>query len=274
MKKGISMDPFISKKITPHVHLITGITNEKMYLVIGKNRACLVDTGIGYGNIKNYVASITQLPVTVILTHGHLDHTGGVNGFEEVYLDRKDWKLLRTDYTKARAALYIKEVSERREINLAYLPDCLEVQVKELSDGMIFDLGGMHVEIIACPGHTKGSVAVLLRDEKKLIIGDACNHATYLFGSECTSVKEYKECLEKLIAREREWDEVWFSHYDYKGEKKIVSGVLNVCDLVLKGKDDKIPFDFLGNRGILAMEVTDLVSMARKDGKTGNIIYR
>lgn len=60
-----------------------------MYLVCGKERACLIDTAYGLTNLKNLAASLTKLPVFVINTHGHLDHVMGNRFFNECYLKAK-----------------------------------------------------------------------------------------------------------------------------------------------------------------------------------------
>jgi glyoxylase-like metal-dependent hydrolase (beta-lactamase superfamily II) len=86
---------FTSTKISDSVTRISGITGELMYLVKGKERAALLDTGIGAGNIKGYAEGLTSLPLVVFLTHGHMDHAGGAFLFEDVYLHRKDWNCLK-----------------------------------------------------------------------------------------------------------------------------------------------------------------------------------
>ncbi len=44
-------------------------------LLVGKDRALLFDTGYGYGNLKKVVKDITTLPLYIINSHGHMDHT-------------------------------------------------------------------------------------------------------------------------------------------------------------------------------------------------------
>ena len=46
------------------------------YLLLGSNKAALIDTGMGVSNIQNEVENITSLPVIVLNTHTHFDHTG------------------------------------------------------------------------------------------------------------------------------------------------------------------------------------------------------
>ncbi|QHQ61566.1 MBL fold metallo-hydrolase [Anaerocolumna sedimenticola] len=48
----------------------------RSFLIEGDKEALLIDTGVGGGNLKEYVEQITKLPVTVIFTHGDGDHVG------------------------------------------------------------------------------------------------------------------------------------------------------------------------------------------------------
>ena len=56
----------------------------KSYLVLGQERAALIDTGMGVGNIAQLVHQMTELPITVILSHAHNDHVGGAWQFDNV----------------------------------------------------------------------------------------------------------------------------------------------------------------------------------------------
>ena len=48
----------------------------KQYLVVGEEKALLIDTGFGIYSLKEKVRGITELPVTVVNTHAHPDHMG------------------------------------------------------------------------------------------------------------------------------------------------------------------------------------------------------
>ena len=63
------------------------------YLICGTEKAVLIDTGLGIGNIKSVVDSLTSLPVMAVTTHVHWDHIGGHKYFENlaVHKAEKDW---------------------------------------------------------------------------------------------------------------------------------------------------------------------------------------
>ena len=61
-----------------------------MYLLTGKRGAALIDTGFGMIDIREVVSTLTKLPVFVINTHGHFDHTGGNPLFDEIHIHPAD----------------------------------------------------------------------------------------------------------------------------------------------------------------------------------------
>ena len=57
------------------------------YLIMGEQRALLFDAGSGTrDNIIGVVAGLTRLPVSVIPSHLHFDHTGGIRPFRSIAL--------------------------------------------------------------------------------------------------------------------------------------------------------------------------------------------
>ena len=66
-----------------------------MYLVVGKKRAALIDCGYGGIDLPAMIRTVTKLPVTVICTHGHIDHAFGSWMFEDVYLHPLDMEVYK-----------------------------------------------------------------------------------------------------------------------------------------------------------------------------------
>lgn len=117
-----------------------------------------------------------------------------------------------------------------------------------------------------CPGHTVGSVVVLIKEQRAIIFGDSCNPFVWLFLPESTGVAEYKESLLKIKTREEDYDKVYLSHEPKDVDKNILDEVIHTCDLILVGKSDDVLYSIPGmNAGYIAKRV---------DGKTGNIVYK
>ena len=60
-----------------------GLTTVNMYLVIGQDRAVLIDSGMGIGDVTAEIGKITSQPCAVLNTHYHWDHIGANALFSE-----------------------------------------------------------------------------------------------------------------------------------------------------------------------------------------------
>lgn len=76
-------------KISDHMDAVKSRTGEIMYLIKGTERAILADTCLGVGNIRSVVEGMTDLPITVLLTHGHVDHAMGMALMGTSFIIRK-----------------------------------------------------------------------------------------------------------------------------------------------------------------------------------------
>ena len=54
------------------------------YLIVGRERALLFDTGMGMADISAVVSALTDRPVVVLNSHSHYDHVGGNHAFTRV----------------------------------------------------------------------------------------------------------------------------------------------------------------------------------------------
>ena len=137
-----------------------------------------------------------------------------------------------------------------------------------LTEGDRFDLGGISVEIYACPGHTRGSVVMLIPEERLLITGDACNLFTFVYDDYSTTITEYEESLKALQEKvSGKYDNVLLSHGDGNGYPELIADVIRVCEDIKAGRTDDIPFEFLGTTGLVAKAVDP------SRGERGNIVY-
>ena len=81
---------FRAEKIYDNVTRIAGLGGEQCYLVEGSEKALLIDGLAGVGSLKAFVRELTDLPVTLVNTHGHVDHIGADFEYGEVYIDPAD----------------------------------------------------------------------------------------------------------------------------------------------------------------------------------------
>ena len=268
---------FTSKEIMPGIYSITDMAGTASYLAVGTKRAALIDTGIGLGSLKAFVKEITQLPLDVIGTHGHLDHMGGAGEFDEVYLSRRDFDLAAGQTVQEREA-YVRgmfALMHPREEWPFKTSDFIPVRTapyKPLDDTKVFELGGITLRILPLPGHTQGSAAVLFEEERAVLLGDACNPGVFLFGDGASSVEEYKKNLELFKQKyEALYDRVLVSHGGPFIDKAIVDHVIAICQEIMDGTDDHDPVLLHGHSACNAKKAGAFGQ--RLDGGFGNIVY-
>jgi len=268
-----NMLTFRTEQISPRIIRIFAFCGELAYLVLGDKKAALLDTGSGIGSLKACVDALTDLPVTVLITHGHVDHAMGAGEFEDIYMNRLDDYIYcphaDPDFRKAGLSMLLPEV-RATEDDLIPAPPADRFQ--DLRGGDCFDLGGVHIDVYNCPGHTRGSVVFLIREERTLLLGDACNEFTFLFDRYSTTITEYRSSLEALLSQVAgSYDHVLLSHGDGKGFPDQIQGVMGVCDDILAGRTADIPFRFQGRTALIAKVPTP--GQRREDGSCGNIVY-
>ena len=132
------------------------------FLVEGTEKACLIDAGAGVADMAAVVKSITDKPLTVLITHAHADHIGGAVWFPEVYihpLDRRSGRSCTRAYQ--RAYFLYSHPYKRKSHRVSYAASLQKDHrpaLKDLNEGDTFDLGGRVIETYLTPGHTPGSV--------------------------------------------------------------------------------------------------------------------
>lgn len=219
-------DEVVFRQLDEHTWIGNGhrTYNESLYLVEGNDRAVLIDAGTRVPGLDKIVAGITSKPVTMILTHGHGDHVGGVGPFPEVWIGPADEQMLRN--------------SQRR----------YQGQIKHLTDGETIDLGGRKLEVMFTPGHTSGSVTFFDKANHYGFSGDAFGSTNLLVFTYLSNVKASAAKVEKYM-KDNDIRFLYPGHYsgDNLESPKRVTDIKNLCDDLLTGKRQGTKSD--GNNG-------------------------
>lgn len=171
-----------------------------MDLIVGAHHALLFDTGYGYGDLKAVVRSITDKPLYVVNSHGHVDHACGNEAFGGAYIHPLDMALCQE---------HNGPQMRRAELDVAEVPAVFDLdahlrlgpgELKPVGEGDRFDLGGITLEVLHLPGHTAGSIGLWCPEKKLLYVGDAMNCFMWLFLPEARSLGTYIQTLHKAAA--------------------------------------------------------------------------
>jgi len=235
--------------VSEHIYALDEFGADIIYLAEGRERAMLVDTGAGLGRLKDTVEALTDKPVFVVNTHGHVDHALGDYEFDEVYLNEKDEWMIEPPYmTDERWQRFVR----RQMKEPAYTgPDFdgrgvrLKKPSGKITEGMCFDLGDRKFEAIGISGHTPGSMVFLDSKNRILISGDSVVSTPILiFDTYSTSVEAYLRDLEKLAARQNEFDLILPGHYLRPIGKKYLFDLMECAGEILAGKAEPEEIDF------------------------------
>ena len=245
-----------------------------MYLIEGSNKAALIDTGTGVGNLSEYVKVLTDKTIIVILTHGHVDHASGAPNFEVVYMNHTDDEVYKEhiDFEVRKGYVQAQYKDFDKIIESDYVPLKSASAYKELREGDIFDLGGITLEIYNVAGHTPGQMAVLIKEERMLMTGDAANQATFIFDKFSHGITSYEKSMKELFSKtDGKFDKILLSHGTGDAPKELLENIIQLCEDIKAGNADDVPFDFMGQRAYIAKRANE--QFERVDGGVGNIIY-
>jgi len=106
---------------------------------------CVIDPGGHPNKVLDYLAKNNLTLEAILLTHGHFDHVGGVKALAEatgcpVYMNPRDL-VMPPDLTAGE--LYYTNT---------------------YGEGDVLNLAGLTIQVIQTPGHTPGSVCLIVED--------------------------------------------------------------------------------------------------------------
>jgi hypothetical protein len=135
------------------------------FLILGEKRAALFDTGMGIGDIKHVVQSLTSLPVVVLNSHTHNDHVGDNWEFSDIYGMDTDFTRLNAKGSSADAQAELVPGSVCGQLPAGFDAKSYSTRPFHISkwmhDGDTIDLGERVLQVISTPGHTPDAICLL-----------------------------------------------------------------------------------------------------------------
>ena len=202
-----------------------------IFLLIGTDKAMVIDCGMGIGDLRGAIEQITDKPLVCVISHGHVDHTGNARQFEEVWIHPKDAdKPIPQSLEKRR--FDIERIARRQkgcigapytmfnlypfdlDNDLAGEEDGPMPRLRYLEDGMQFDLGGGRiVTAYECPGHSKGEMIFLDEQTRTLFCGDALNFNLGVGAEPVEKTLRYLKHMQNMSDR---YDDIYNGHHDFR----------------------------------------------------------
>jgi glyoxylase-like metal-dependent hydrolase (beta-lactamase superfamily II) len=175
------------------------------YLILGVERALLFDTGMGLAPIRPVVEELTRLPVVVLNSHTHYDHMGGNAEFETILA-------LDTDYGRQNARGWDHDAVAGELAPQAFCaaklpgfdPGAYRIRPFRatglVADGHVVDLGGRRLEVLALPGHSPDSIALVDRGAGLLWSGDTFYEGSIWLYFPGTDLDAYARAIGRLAS--------------------------------------------------------------------------
>jgi len=211
------------------------------YLILGDERAVLLDTGMGISEVRAEVGRLTGLPVTVINSHSHYDHVGDNHRFAEVWAFDDEGEIARIErgLTHAECRRYL-EPGSYLDLPPGFDPTAYEIRpspvTRRLRHLEAVELGGRTLTVHHTPGHSPGSICLLDSRDGLLFTGDAFYPGmlyAHLAGSDFDA---YRQSLRYLVGLLDEVSHLCPAHNEAYVPKEMLADVLTAFEQIAAGR--------------------------------------
>ena len=188
------------------------------YLLMGTERAVLIDTGLGIDHIRRITDQLTRLPILVLTTHVHWDHIGSHGEFDTIYVHEEDADWLAHGIQGLPIERIRQDVG--RDITPP-IPATFDPATYRpfqgaptviLHGGEVIDLGHRRLRILHTPGHSPGHICIDDAASGYLFTGDLLYAGTIYAFYPSTSPEDLVESLD-TIAQVPDVTRVYGAHH-------------------------------------------------------------
>jgi glyoxylase-like metal-dependent hydrolase (beta-lactamase superfamily II) len=186
------------------------------FLILGRERDILVDSGMGVAALRPVVDRLSLRPRLVFTTHAHIDHVGShaefadceilVHPAEADELARPGHQGLR--FTKRSADAIASSGIGPSEFMIEAVPfsgydlkayrRAPVMATRLVSEGDIVETGDREFEVLHLPGHSPGSIALRERSSASLFSGDAIYDGVIVDNLPGSDAAVYRATMKRL----------------------------------------------------------------------------
>lgn len=219
------------------------------YLILGSERAVLLDTGMGIANLQAEIERLTDLPVVVVNSHGHYDHIGDNHRFSEVWAFDADTDVARIEQGKSRAdCVEYMETGLYLELPAGFDPAAYEILPSQVTRRLkhleVIDLGGRTLTVHHTPGHTEGSICLQDSHDNLLFTGDTFYPGMMFAHFEDSDFAVYQKSIRYLVGLLPRVNHLCPSHNEAFVDKTALFRVQEAFEQIVA---DAAPFEIKGN---------------------------
>jgi glyoxylase-like metal-dependent hydrolase (beta-lactamase superfamily II) len=159
------------------------------FLIEGNDRAILLDTGMGVGDLAALARGLTALPISVVNSHAHWDHIGANWRFDDIAIHQAEAHWLPVGVPNHELFPWFGPDSLTRTPPAPFdratfaIPPSRPTRL--LKGGERLDLGGRQLDVLHTPGHSPGGIVLLDEANGLLFSTDvAYPEPLYAFGDD------------------------------------------------------------------------------------------
>jgi hydroxyacylglutathione hydrolase len=242
---------FKVKEARPGIWVIDDNGSTNCYLIVGRDSALLVDTGIGTADLAGEVGKLTSKPLIVVNTHGHSDHAGANYQFDKVYVHNADLEASKMiSIAKQNVNVNSNRQGNKPASSEEYKGKIKNPELVAVPGGYTFNLGGKHIQVMETPGHTPGSICLLDVEDKLLFSGDNNNNLVWLFLKGCLPLSQYLKTLEKQATRLNEFTTLFPGH-NWEMPASFVNDQIGCVKSIINGTCKPEPYNSFAGKAML-----------------------
>ena len=213
-------EAFIINQIDPSCWEIRenmgGAMHVSSFLAAGSEKAMLVDSGFGKGDLKAELEKLTGLPLILVNTHADGDHVLGNKPFGPAHMHPSEF--------------------DRYHQTVGY-----DAPVAALWEGDVIDLGGRSFRVVLIPGHTPGSIVLLDEANRVLFGGDSVQAGLIFMAGKGRNIAGYIASMKKLDAMCGKFDKVYAAHGEPVVGAGIIGGLIAGAEKVWNKEVEGVP---------------------------------
>jgi glyoxylase-like metal-dependent hydrolase (beta-lactamase superfamily II) len=211
----------------------------KSFLVAGDELALLIDTGMGFANIRAVAERYTDKPILMVNSHGHLDHIGDNWRFERRWAHAGDLDRIREGVPNERLQHFLAPDAFSEDPPAGLDPATFEIPgtdvERTVDERDVINLGGRSFRVLHTPGHSRGSISFFEEETGILFVGDVIYEGPLFTHHEGGSAIDYRTTLHRLSAMISDVSVVYPSHNRYPLEPSFIRDVSDAFDRIWDG---------------------------------------
>jgi glyoxylase-like metal-dependent hydrolase (beta-lactamase superfamily II) len=173
-----------------------------IYIVKGRDRDIVIDTGLGLASLKEFIAPVTQNPL-LVCSHSHYDHMGSNWEFDQRVIHPTEADIVAHPTRENTYADPFLETEDFYELpwpdfdTTEWLPQPAP-PTGLINEGDVIDLGDRQFKVLSTPGHSWGGVCLWEEESGIMFCADTVYEGELFDFLPCSDIPTYVQTMQCL----------------------------------------------------------------------------